>query len=140
MFRPTAFLLAISMVFLGLLSAVSAAAIPQETDIIALGQTFQTLREVKGHWDGADFNPAVDAPNGEKHQVMKVSNRSLYFMFSLSFMFALSDNNQPIIFHLYLTCSHRNSMLSTVSPVLSLPRLLPPWDPRMRSPLKSLPI
>ncbi|KAG0084705.1 hypothetical protein BGZ93_001105 [Podila epicladia] len=71
MFRPTVLLLAISMVFLGLLSAVSAAAIPQETDLVALGQTFQSLRKVKGHWDGADFNPAVDAFNGEKHQVMQ---------------------------------------------------------------------
>ncbi|KAF9372391.1 hypothetical protein CPC16_002454 [Podila verticillata] len=78
MFRPTAFLLAISMVFLGLLSAVSAAAIPQETDIVALGQTFQALRQVKGHWDGADFNPAVDAFNGEKHQVMQ----KLYAVYS----------------------------------------------------------
>ncbi|KAF9311384.1 hypothetical protein BG003_007467 [Podila horticola] len=78
MFRPTVLLLAISMVFLGLLSAVSAAAIPQETDLVALGQTFQSLREVKGHWDGADFNAAVDAPNGEKHQVMQ----KLYAVYS----------------------------------------------------------
>ncbi|KAF9276814.1 hypothetical protein BGZ74_003534, partial [Mortierella antarctica] len=69
MFRPTVLLLAISMVFLGLLSAVSAAAIP--TDLVALGQRFQELRKIKGHWDGADFNPIVDAPNGEKHQVMQ---------------------------------------------------------------------
>ncbi|KAF9371570.1 hypothetical protein CPB97_001892, partial [Podila verticillata] len=71
MFRPTVLLLAISMVFFGLLSAVSAAAIPQETDLVALGQTFQTLREIQGHFDGGDFNPVVDAPNGEKHQVMQ---------------------------------------------------------------------
>ncbi|KAG0339206.1 hypothetical protein BG000_002630 [Podila horticola] len=71
MFRPTVFLLVISMVFLGLLSAVSTASIPLETDLVALGQTFQDLRKIQGHWDGGEFNPAVDGFGGEKHVVMQ---------------------------------------------------------------------
>ncbi|KAF9130023.1 hypothetical protein BGW39_003547 [Mortierella sp. 14UC] len=37
----------------------------------ALGQSFQSLRQIKGHWDGGDSNPAVDNFNGEKHQTLQ---------------------------------------------------------------------
>ncbi|KAG0306898.1 hypothetical protein BGZ98_001492 [Dissophora globulifera] len=37
----------------------------------ALGQSFQSLRNIKGHWDGGDSNPAVDNFNGEKHQTLQ---------------------------------------------------------------------
>ncbi|KAF9353897.1 hypothetical protein BGX26_008346 [Mortierella sp. AD094] len=37
----------------------------------ALGQSFQNLRKIKGHWDGGDSNPAVDNFNGEKHQTLQ---------------------------------------------------------------------
>ncbi|KAF9114415.1 hypothetical protein BGX27_010886 [Mortierella sp. AM989] len=37
----------------------------------ALGQSFQELRAVKGHWDGGESNSAVDNFNGEKHQTLK---------------------------------------------------------------------
>ncbi|KAF9436883.1 hypothetical protein BGZ76_002684 [Entomortierella beljakovae] len=37
----------------------------------ALGASFQNLRTVKGHWDGADHNPAVDSFNGEKHTTLQ---------------------------------------------------------------------
>ncbi|KAF9094586.1 hypothetical protein BGX23_001905 [Mortierella sp. AD031] len=36
-----------------------------------LGQNFQNLRTIKGHWDGGDSNPAVDNFNGEKHQTLQ---------------------------------------------------------------------
>ncbi|KAI1312299.1 hypothetical protein EDD11_002989 [Mortierella claussenii] len=69
MFRPTVLLLALSVFFLGLLSLTSAA--PVVSDVVALGQTFQELRKVKGHFDGGEYNAAVDGFNGEKHQVMQ---------------------------------------------------------------------
>ncbi|KAK3831943.1 MAG: hypothetical protein J3R72DRAFT_454512 [Linnemannia gamsii] len=37
----------------------------------ALGQSYQALRQVQGHWDGGDSNPAVDNFNGEKHQTLQ---------------------------------------------------------------------
>ncbi|GJJ71392.1 hypothetical protein EMPS_03742 [Entomortierella parvispora] len=37
----------------------------------SLGQSLQNLRQIKGHWDGGDQNPAVDNFNGEKHQVLQ---------------------------------------------------------------------
>ncbi|KAF8964861.1 hypothetical protein BGZ46_000704 [Entomortierella lignicola] len=37
----------------------------------ALGQSFQALRQVKGHWDGGDHNPTVDNFNSEKHQTLQ---------------------------------------------------------------------
>ncbi|KAG0255197.1 hypothetical protein BG011_005287 [Mortierella polycephala] len=37
----------------------------------ALGESFQNLRNVKGHWDGSEPNPAVDNFNGEKHTLLK---------------------------------------------------------------------
>ncbi|KAF9125608.1 hypothetical protein BGX30_000390 [Mortierella sp. GBA39] len=37
----------------------------------ALGQSFQNLRTIKGHWDGGDSNPSVDNFNGEKHQTLQ---------------------------------------------------------------------
>ncbi|KAG0262383.1 hypothetical protein DFQ27_002365 [Actinomortierella ambigua] len=40
-------------------------------EIKTSGLEFQQLREVKGHWDGAEYNPDVDAYNGKKHQLMK---------------------------------------------------------------------
>ncbi|KAF9974318.1 hypothetical protein BGZ73_002274 [Actinomortierella ambigua] len=49
-------------------AVVSAAVSPE---IRATGAEYQVLREVKGHWDGADYNPDVDAYNGKKHQLMK---------------------------------------------------------------------
>ncbi|ORZ26716.1 hypothetical protein BCR41DRAFT_318784 [Lobosporangium transversale] len=36
----------------------------------ALGQSLQNLRNIKGHWDGGESNPAVDNFNGEKHQTL----------------------------------------------------------------------
>ncbi|KAG0378349.1 hypothetical protein BGX24_004081 [Mortierella sp. AD032] len=40
-------------------------------DVQALGQSYQNLREVQGHWDGGDWNPVVDNVNGEKHQTLQ---------------------------------------------------------------------
>ncbi|KAG0028165.1 hypothetical protein BGZ82_008574 [Podila clonocystis] len=37
----------------------------------ALGQNFQNIRKIKGHWDGGDSNPATDNFNGEKHQLLQ---------------------------------------------------------------------
>ncbi|KAG0026467.1 hypothetical protein BGZ81_006333 [Podila clonocystis] len=37
----------------------------------ALGQNFQSIRKIKGHWDGGDSNPATDNFNGEKHQLLQ---------------------------------------------------------------------
>ncbi|KAF9931347.1 hypothetical protein FBU30_010382 [Linnemannia zychae] len=37
----------------------------------ALGQNFQNLRQIKGHWDGEDSNPQVDNFNGEKHVTLQ---------------------------------------------------------------------
>ncbi|KAF9899646.1 hypothetical protein BX616_002909 [Lobosporangium transversale] len=70
MFRSSIFFIALSVIFFGLLSTVSAAVIPND-EIRALGKTFQKLRKIKGHFDGGEYNKAVDAYNGEKHQVMK---------------------------------------------------------------------
>jgi hypothetical protein len=39
----------------------------------ALSEQFQTLRNVKGHYSGGDFNEQTDAPNGAKHNAMKVT-------------------------------------------------------------------
>ncbi|KAG9320803.1 hypothetical protein KVV02_004646 [Mortierella alpina] len=36
-----------------------------------LGQNLQSLRQVKGHWDGGDSDPRVDNFNGEKHQALQ---------------------------------------------------------------------
>ncbi|KAF9965735.1 hypothetical protein BGZ70_004214 [Mortierella alpina] len=36
-----------------------------------LGQNLQSLRQVKGHWDGGDSDPRVDNFNGEKHQTLQ---------------------------------------------------------------------
>ncbi|CAO3566871.1 unnamed protein product [Mortierella alpina] len=36
-----------------------------------LGQNLQSLRKIKGHWDGGDSDPRVDSFNGEKHQALK---------------------------------------------------------------------
>ncbi|KAF9102969.1 hypothetical protein BGX27_010794 [Mortierella sp. AM989] len=69
MFRPTVYLIAISVIFFGLLSTVMAAAIPT-TEVVTLGKTFQELRKIKGHFDGGEYNADVDGFNGEKHQVM----------------------------------------------------------------------
>ena len=38
--------------------------------LAALSNEYNTLREIKGHWNGGDFNIAVDGPNSRKHQVM----------------------------------------------------------------------
>ncbi|KAF9425003.1 hypothetical protein BGZ94_007930 [Podila epigama] len=77
MFRPTVLLLTISMVFLGLLSTVFSAPTPEVTDLAALGQQFQELRKIQGHWEGGEFNAAVDGFNGEKHQVMQKLQEAL---------------------------------------------------------------
>ncbi|KAG0213133.1 hypothetical protein BGX28_004959 [Mortierella sp. GBA30] len=72
MFRKSATILfiALSVMFLGILS-VSAAPTAPSNDLQVLGQDFQALREVRGHWDGETFNADVDAPNGKKFQVMQ---------------------------------------------------------------------
>jgi hypothetical protein len=81
MFRGTTaiLLVALSVIFLGLLSSVQAAPTPVE-DVQALGRTFQELRKIKGHFDGGEYNPDVDGYNGEKHQVMQVhkSNKKAF--------------------------------------------------------------
>ncbi|KAG0232521.1 hypothetical protein BGW42_008141 [Actinomortierella wolfii] len=41
------------------------------SEIQALGQSFQEVRALKGHWDGADPNPDIDNFNGKKHEHMK---------------------------------------------------------------------
>ncbi|KAG0369956.1 hypothetical protein BGZ54_008259 [Gamsiella multidivaricata] len=41
------------------------------SEYLALGQSFQNLRSIKGHWDGGEANPAVDNFNGEKHQTLQ---------------------------------------------------------------------
>ncbi|KAF9435108.1 hypothetical protein BGZ76_006882 [Entomortierella beljakovae] len=69
MIRPTVLLLALSIIFMGFLSTAMAAAIPTN-EVAILGEKFQTLRKIKGHFDGGDYNEDVDAFNGEKHQVM----------------------------------------------------------------------
>ncbi|KAF9361034.1 hypothetical protein BGX26_006356 [Mortierella sp. AD094] len=71
MFRPTVLLIALSVIFLGLLSTAFAAAIPGvNAEVVALGKSFQELRKIKGHFDGGEYNADVDGINGEKHQVM----------------------------------------------------------------------
>jgi hypothetical protein len=42
-------------------------------NIKALSDQYQSLRSVQGHYMGGDFNEQVDAPNGAKHNVMKVN-------------------------------------------------------------------
>ncbi|KAG0001122.1 hypothetical protein BGZ79_005061 [Entomortierella chlamydospora] len=71
MFRPTIFFIALSVIFFGFLSTGLAAAIPNvNAEVVALGETFQELRQIKGHFDGGEYNADVDGFNGEKHQVM----------------------------------------------------------------------
>ncbi|KAJ2963906.1 hypothetical protein NQZ79_g1072 [Umbelopsis isabellina] len=41
-------------------------------NIQSLSNEFQTLRNTPGHYTGGDFNQATDAPNGAKHNAMKV--------------------------------------------------------------------
>ncbi|CAO3673892.1 unnamed protein product [Umbelopsis vinacea] len=38
----------------------------------ALSEQFRALRNVKGHYSGGDFNEQTDAPNGAKHNAMKL--------------------------------------------------------------------
>jgi len=47
-------------------------------NIQELSNQFQTLRNVQGHYMGGDFNEQVDAPNGAKHNAMKVNNVLFY--------------------------------------------------------------
>ncbi|KAF9403864.1 hypothetical protein BGZ94_004487 [Podila epigama] len=73
LFRPSSFVLVIALALVSLLSVVVAApitALPID-DIQILGQEYQVLRTVKGHWDGGEFSEEVDAFNGKKHQVMQ---------------------------------------------------------------------
>ncbi|KAJ3077554.1 hypothetical protein HK102_005151, partial [Quaeritorhiza haematococci] len=44
---------------------------PTTQDISTLSTTFSTLRAQKGHFSGSQFNPSVDAYDGEKHRTMK---------------------------------------------------------------------
>ena len=46
------------------------------TEFKTLGQNLQSLRKIKGHWDGGDSNPRVDSFNGEKHQALKVKKQT----------------------------------------------------------------
>ncbi|KAF9580888.1 hypothetical protein BGW38_002283 [Lunasporangiospora selenospora] len=40
-------------------------------EYVTLGNSFRALHAQKGHWDGADPNPATDNFDGDKHQVMQ---------------------------------------------------------------------
>ncbi|KAF9362471.1 hypothetical protein BGX34_006127 [Mortierella sp. NVP85] len=40
-------------------------------EYVSLGASLQELRKQKGHWDGAESNPATDNFNGEKHQALQ---------------------------------------------------------------------
>ncbi|TPX42887.1 hypothetical protein SeLEV6574_g05351 [Synchytrium endobioticum] len=45
--------------------------VPSSSDqLVIMGAEFQTLRQTKGHYQGAEFNADADAPNGKKHHVM----------------------------------------------------------------------
>ncbi|KAG0232519.1 hypothetical protein BGW42_008139 [Actinomortierella wolfii] len=58
----------LAQVLLLIIAVVSAAVTPE---IMAVGVQYQEIRQVKGHWDGAEFNPDVDAYDGKKHKLMK---------------------------------------------------------------------
>ncbi|KAF9179711.1 hypothetical protein BGZ51_003180 [Haplosporangium sp. Z 767] len=76
--RSTAILfLTLSVIFLGLLSSVSAAVIPATNDLQDLGKTFQELRKIKGHFDGGEYNTDVDGFGGKKHKVMQQLHAAL---------------------------------------------------------------
>ncbi|KAG0071829.1 hypothetical protein BGZ92_004179 [Podila epicladia] len=71
LFRPAILLAVVIVILLGLLSTVIATPVPPVEDVKVLGKTFQSLRAVKGHFDGGDFNEDVDTFNGKKHRTMQ---------------------------------------------------------------------
>ncbi|KAF9560616.1 hypothetical protein EC968_006090 [Mortierella alpina] len=75
-YRSTAAILtALSFAFLGLVSVLAAPV--TDTDLVALGNDFKALRQVKGHWDGKKYNKVVDAENGRKYQDMQNLHKAL---------------------------------------------------------------
>ncbi|RUS19840.1 hypothetical protein BC937DRAFT_86819 [Endogone sp. FLAS-F59071] len=42
-----------------------------DENISVLSEKFSSLRALKGHYNGGEFNKDIDGPQGEKHQVMK---------------------------------------------------------------------
>lgn len=61
------FVLILAMVFV--LPLVMAAVSPE---ILSVGKSYQDLRKIRGHWEGAEPNPDVDNYNGAKHLAMQV--------------------------------------------------------------------
>lgn len=43
-----------------------------DENISVLSDKFNSLRALKGHYNGGEFNKDLDGPQGEKYQVMKV--------------------------------------------------------------------
>ncbi|KAJ3087952.1 hypothetical protein HK102_009906 [Quaeritorhiza haematococci] len=46
-------------------------------EIMTVGEEFQKLRDVRGHYEGGDWNEDVDGFNGRKHQLMLQLQQSL---------------------------------------------------------------
>ncbi|KAJ3103860.1 hypothetical protein HDU97_009779 [Phlyctochytrium planicorne] len=46
-------------------------------EVVALGQQFQQLRTVKGHFEGGEFDKDVDGFNGAKHKAMLALEKGL---------------------------------------------------------------
>lgn len=42
-----------------------------------LSVEFKSLKEMKGHWDGHEFNPEIDSFNGKKHEIMKALEKQV---------------------------------------------------------------
>jgi hypothetical protein len=51
------------------------------------------LKDIKGHWNGAESNPDVDHYNGEKHQAMNVSIFIYFYIKSFNLFFRLYSKN-----------------------------------------------
>ncbi|KAG0232520.1 hypothetical protein BGW42_008140 [Actinomortierella wolfii] len=49
---------------------VAAVNIPPK--VKAAAKRYQELRKIKGHFEGGEWNDAVDSPQGEKYKVMKI--------------------------------------------------------------------
>ncbi|KAJ3190853.1 hypothetical protein HDU67_006127 [Dinochytrium kinnereticum] len=46
-------------------------------EVSALGQEFQQLKAIKGHFEGGEFNKDVDGFNGSKHKTMEKLRETL---------------------------------------------------------------
>ena len=75
-----------------LFSLVMAASVAKENELQKLGQEYQALKEIKGHWQNAAYNPKVDSPLGKKYTVMKQLGEQLNCS---SFQTILSTLGEP---------------------------------------------